>query len=67
MSILKVKSGTNAKTEKLKNNIINPKNLTPLNLLIDRKLHKQFKIKTCIENTSMTDILVEAIKNYLKQ
>lgn len=65
MSILKTKNGTTAKTEKLKRDLVNPKSMTPLNLLIDSELHKNFKIKTITENTSMTDIIVEAIKKYI--
>ena len=65
MSILKTKTVSNDRTEKLKKDLINPKSLTPLNLLIDSELHKAFKIKTITENTSMTDIIVEAIRRYL--
>ena len=65
MSILKTKTVSNDRTEKLKKDLINPKSLTPLNLLIDSELHKAFKIKTITESTSMTDIIVEAIRRYL--
>lgn len=65
MSILKTKNIANDKTEKLKRDLINPKSVTPLNLLIDTELHTQFKIKTITERTSMTDVLVEAIRNYI--
>lgn len=65
MSILKTKTVSNDRTEKLKKDLINPKSVTPLNLLIDTELHTQFKIRTTIERTSMTDVIVEAIKDYL--
>ena len=65
MSILKTKNVTNDKTERLKKDLINPKNMTPLNLLIDSDLHREFKIKVIRGNTSMTDIIIEAIKNYI--
>lgn len=49
MSILKTKTVSNDRTEKLKKDLINPKSVTPLNLLIDTELHTQFKIRTTIE------------------
>lgn len=65
MSLLKTKNTTTDKVEKLKKDLINPKSMTPLNLLIDSDLHTQFKIKTISDRTSMTDIIVQAIKQYL--
>ena len=65
MSVLKTKNVTTNKTEKLKKELVNPKNLTPLNLLIDSELHTQFKIKTITDRTSMTDVIIEAIRKYV--
>lgn len=66
MTILRAKKTTSNKTERLKKSLINPKNVTPFNLLIDADLHKRFKIKTISEGTSMTDVITEAIENYLE-
>jgi hypothetical protein len=65
MGILTTKTGTSDKTERMKRDLINPKSLTPLNLLIDSKLHKDFKVKTATDGIKMTDVIVEAIKKYL--
>jgi hypothetical protein len=65
MAILKTKKHSSNKIDRMKKGLINPKNVTPLNLLIDSKLHTQFKIKTINNGTSMTEVLVEAIREYL--
>jgi len=38
---------------------------TNLNMRIKSDLHRQFKIRTLTEDVSMTDVVVEMIKDYL--
>lgn len=66
MAILKTKRDTNRRVEKLKKTLISAKSVTPLNLLIDSDLHRRFKVKTINQFTSMTDVILDAIKQYLK-
>lgn len=67
MSILKTKHGYSPRVDRAKRELLNPKNVTPVNLLIDSDLHKEFKIATTTEGVSMTDVIVEAIKTYLNK
>lgn len=66
MSLLKAKSTASNKIHKMKQDLANPKNMTPLNLIIDSALHKAFKIKTISNGVSMTDVIVEAMEAYIK-
>lgn len=65
MSILKTKHGYSPRVDRAKRELMNPKNVTPLNLLIDTELHREFKIATTQEGISMTDVIVEAIRAYV--
>lgn len=35
-------------------------------IYLPKEIHKELKIKAALENNSMTDIIISAIKNYLK-
>lgn len=62
MAIIKPKKTTAPIVE----NAFAKKNSKPINLVIDATLHEQFKIKTVTEGTSMTDVIVFYIREYLK-
>lgn len=66
MSILKARNSRNDKIEKLKKELVQPEDTTPLNLLIDSNLHLQFKIKTVQNKVSMTEVVSFYIREYLK-
>lgn len=65
MAIMNIKKTANTKVDKVKEGLTNPRSQSPLNLVIDAELHKQFKIKTTMEGVSMTDVIVEFMTNYL--
>lgn len=65
MSILKTKHGYSPRVDRAKRELMNPKNVTPLNLMIDSDLHRQFKIATTKQGISMTDVIVESIRAYI--
>lgn len=35
-------------------------------IMIDKELKKEFQIKTVLENTNMTKVLIELIKKYVR-
>lgn len=35
-------------------------------IMIDKELKKEFQIKTVLENTNMTKVLIELIKKYIR-
>jgi hypothetical protein len=67
MGILKVKKPAykNSRIDKMREELINPKNTASLNLNFDAGLIKKFKIKTVSEGITMTEVLTDAIKKYL--
>ena len=67
MAILKTKTGSDPKLEKMKKDLINPKSYTALNLMIDSQLHKDFKMAATQDGISMTDVLVLAIQDFIHE
>lgn len=66
MSILKAKNASNPRVNNVKKTLSNSKTLVPLNVMMDSELHKKFKIKTINADITMTDFVLEAIKEYVK-
>ena len=56
---------TSSKVTKLKDEILNPKAYRNLNINIDTELLRDFKTKASQEGTTMTNILLDAIRAYL--
>ncbi len=42
------------------------KSLKRTTIYLPHDIHKELKMKAALENTSMTDIIINSIKNYLK-
>lgn len=66
MSILKTKNHSNSRISTYAKNLIKPKNIVSLNLLIDRDLHREFKIKATCSGLTMSEILTEMIQEFVK-
>lgn len=64
MTILKTKKTADARIEKIVHSLQSTK---PLNLAIDGKLLKEFKIATIRDGTTMTDVLTRAMREYLTE
>ena len=68
MSILKIKDKSHKnKTEKLKQSVINPRSTKTFNMLINSDLHRDFKVKCAINQTTMNEVINNFITLYLKK
>jgi hypothetical protein len=66
MAILKTKKNKCERVQKMKSLIKNNKvNFFPLSLRIESGLMKRFKMRAAKDEVSMTEILVDAIENYV--
>ena len=64
MAIIKPKlKQPNERIDKIKNSLRICKNL---NVLVDEKLLSEFKSKTAARKTTMTNVLIKAIEDYIK-
>jgi hypothetical protein len=66
MSILKTKSVSNSRIANLKKNLLDPKNLITMNILLDKEIHHKFKVKAAMNGVTMTDVITLAIEDYIK-
>lgn len=66
MSILKTKNHSSAKLQNLKKTLTNPTKIISMNVLVEGNLHKKFKIKSAMNGVTMTDVVLEAIREYVK-
>jgi ribbon-helix-helix protein len=65
---LKVKPfNKNRRMEKMQNDISNPRPTKLLNSLIPADLFEEFKIAAIKNKKTMTDVLIEAITEYVKK
>jgi predicted DNA binding CopG/RHH family protein len=60
--MLKTKQGNTQRVDRL----LKSKDQRALNLMIDADLLKKFKIKTTTEGITMTQVIIEAIEEYLR-
>lgn len=63
----KQKINKNCRVDRMKKEITNPIEFRNLNLQIRADLLKKFKCKTVENNTTMTEIIIHAIKDYLRE
>ena len=68
MAIMKTKKAPykNPRVEKMRKELLSPENRIDLSLTFDKALIKKFKMKTVADETTMTEILTKAIKEYLR-
>jgi hypothetical protein len=64
---IKPKGASNSRVEKMREEMINPKSLKALNLLLDGALLKEFKMKTVRDGTTMTEVLTGCIVEYVDE
>lgn len=64
---IKPKGASSSRVEKMREEMINPKSLKALNLLLDSELLKEFKMKTVRDGTTMTEILTGCIVEYVDE
>lgn len=62
MAILKTKKDS-GRTQGLRKKL---REQRPINLLIDAELFKRFKVKAATDGKTMTEVLVDAITDYLR-
>lgn len=67
MSLLKTKNTSSSdKIDKMKQGLVNPKSMTSFNLSIDSVLHRKFKMAAIKNEESMTDIITQAMRDYIR-
>jgi hypothetical protein len=68
MAILKAKKSTNhRRVEKMQHQLTHPQSKRLMNALIDADLLKKFKIKTARESVTMTEVLSDFIRGYIRE